>query len=70
MDLLIYEIKTIRSKLAHNIKSFGVMEENKSSCDKASLEDLKRHLQKIGEKREYFRRAVTISASLLTRKDM
>ena len=44
-------------------------EKKKSYSDRASTEDLTRYLERIGEKREIIRMAVTISASQHTRKD-
>ena len=40
----------VRSNLAFKIKSFGLKEGKKEYRDKASSENLKRHLKRIGEK--------------------
>ena len=58
-----------RSTLAFKIKSFGLKEGKLEYRDKASTEDLKLHLEKIGEKKENIRRAVNISVNHLTHKD-
>ena len=49
-----------RSFLAFKIKSFGMKNGTLEYRDKASTEDLKLQLEKIGEKKENIRRAVTI----------
>ena len=52
-----------RSTLAFKIKSFRRKEGKLEYREKASTEDLKLHLEKIGEKKEHIRRAVTLSDS-------
>ena len=49
--------------------NFGVKEEKKSYRDKASMDVLKRYMERTGDKREIIRMAVTISASHLTQND-
>ena len=44
-------------------------EGKKDYHNKASSEDLKRHPEKIGEKKEHIRKAFTISVNHMTRKD-
>jgi hypothetical protein len=60
--------KVAKKCLALLNDTFRVKEGKKEYCAQASLEDLKRHLETIGEKKEYIRRTVTMSVNHLKRK--